>query len=77
MVCYIGLGWLIVAALPRILHILPAGALWLLLAGGLSYTLGAVFYGVGSKKKYMHCAFHIFVLLGSILHFICIINYVM
>lgn len=77
MVCYIGLGWLIVAALPKILHILPAGALWLLLAGGLSYTLGAVFYGIGSKKKYMHCAFHIFVLLGSILHFICIINYVM
>ncbi|MGI6151542.1 MAG: PAQR family membrane homeostasis protein TrhA [Christensenellales bacterium] len=77
MACYIGTGWMIVAVLPRVLHILPRPAFALLLAGGIAYTLGAVFYGIGSKKKYMHCAFHVFVLLGSILHFICIINYVM
>lgn len=77
MVCYICSGWLIVVALPKVLQILPLSAFWLLLAGGIAYTLGAVFYGIGSKKKYMHCAFHVFVLIGSILHFICIINYVM
>jgi hemolysin III len=77
MACYICSGWMIVVVLPRILLILPRAAFALLLAGGIAYTLGAVFYGIGSKKKYMHCAFHVFVLLGSILHFICIINYVM
>jgi len=77
MACYICSGWLIVVALPKVLQILPRPAFLLLLAGGIAYTLGAVFYGIGSKKRYMHCAFHVFVLIGSILHFICIINYVM
>jgi len=77
MVCYICSGWSVMAVLPVILSVLPLDAFILLLAGGISYTMGAVFYGIGSKKRYMHCVFHIFVLIGSILHFIMIITYLM
>ena len=48
----------------------------LLLGGGISYTVGAVIYGIGKKKRYMHFVFHIFVILGTLLHYMCIINYV-
>ena len=45
----------------------------LLLSGGISYTIGAVLYGIGSKKRWMHSVFHIFVVLGSLLQFLCIL----
>ena len=48
----------------------------LLVAGGIAYTIGAILYGVGKKKKYMHSIFHLFILLGSILQFFCILLYV-
>ena len=51
------------------------GLLWLLF-GGISYTVGAVFYGFGKKYRYVHSVFHFFVLLGSIMQFICILFYV-
>ena len=44
-----------------------------LLAGGIAYSVGAIFYGVGHKKKYMHSVFHIFVVLGSALQLVCIL----
>ena len=47
----------------------------LLLLGGISYTIGAVLYGIGSRKKWMHSVFHIFVLLGSILQFFAVLLY--
>ncbi|MBQ4094401.1 MAG: hemolysin III family protein, partial [Oscillospiraceae bacterium] len=50
---------------------------WLLLAGGIAYTVGAVLYGIGSKVRYMHSVFHLFVLAGSVLHFLCILLYVL
>lgn len=76
MVCYIGMGWSIVLAIkPAIDSIALPGLLWLL-AGGLSYTLGAVLYGIGKKHKIMHSIFHLFVVLGSILQFFCIFFYV-
>ena len=48
-----------------------------LVAGGLAYTVGAILYGVGKKKKYVHSVFHLFVLAGSILHFFMILFYVL
>lgn len=76
MTCYILMGWCIVVALKPTLDALPLpGFLWLL-AGGVSYTLGAVIYGVGKKKRWMHSVFHLFVLLGSVLQFICVVGYV-
>ena len=76
MICYIGLGWCIVFAAPVALRAVPIqGWLWLL-AGGIAYTLGAILYGIGVHKHYMHAVFHIFVILGSLLQFVCIFAYV-
>lgn len=76
MICYLGMGWCIVFALKATLACLPLPGLWLLLAGGIFYTVGAVLYGLGKKKRYMHAVFHLFVLAGSILHFLLILIYV-
>ena len=54
----------------------PAG-FWLLLAGGLAYTVGAVLYVLGRKRRYAHSAFHVFSVIGSLLHFLCILLYVL
>ena len=76
MACYIGLGWCVVLALkPTIASVPTAGLLWLL-AGGIAYTVGAVFYGLGHKRRYTHSVFHIFCLVGSGLHILCILFYV-
>ncbi|MBR0040265.1 MAG: hemolysin III family protein [Oscillospiraceae bacterium] len=77
MICYIAMGWLIVLALrPTIETVGTAGFLWLL-AGGLAYTVGAVLYGIGRKRRYYHSVFHVFVLLGSALQAVCILFYVL
>ena len=76
MICYIGLGWCIVFAAPVALRAIPVPGLIWLLAGGIAYTLGAILYGLGVKKRYMHAVFHLFVILGSALQFVCIFWYV-
>ena len=77
MACYIAMGWLIVLALrPTIETVGMKGFLWLL-AGGLAYTVGAVLYGIGKKRRYFHSVFHGFVLLGSLLQAVCILFYVL
>ncbi|MBQ4104766.1 MAG: hemolysin III family protein [Clostridia bacterium] len=76
MACYIGMGWCILIAGKVTLQAVPLqGLLWLLL-GGIAYTIGAVIYVIGKKRRYMHSVFHIFALLGSILQFFCIFFYV-
>lgn len=77
MTCYIAMGWCIAAFVPQAVRAIASPGLWLLLAGGLCYTLGAVLYGVGSKKRWFHSIFHLFVLLGSVLHFVSIYLYVL
>jgi len=73
MICYIGMGWCIVIAAKTTIEAIPlAGLLWLL-AGGISYTVGAVLYGLGKRHRYMHSVFHLFVVGGSIMQYICII----
>jgi len=78
MICYLGMGWCIVFTAPLLPKILGVGGVVFLLAGGISYTVGAVLYAVGKKKKlkYMHSVFHLFVVAASILHFFCILFYV-
>lgn len=70
---YLVMGWIIILFLPRLLEVMSTSALTLLIAGGISYTVGVIFFVMESKvkpKKYfwMHEIFHIFVLAGSILH---------
>ncbi len=76
MICYIGMGWCIVFASKIAIASIPFMGLVYLLAGGISYTVGAVLYGMGRTMRYMHSVFHLFVVIGSLLHFICILFYV-
>lgn len=75
MTCYIGMGWAILPFLGQVRTALGMGGFWFLLAGGVAYTIGAVLYGIGSKKRWMHSAFHVFVVLGSVLQFFSIYLY--
>ena len=77
MICYIGMGWAILPFLKLMAEILTMPGFWLLLLGGIAYTIGAVLYGIGSKKHWMHSVFHIFVVLGSVLQALCILFYVL
>ena len=76
MICYIGMGWCIVLAAKATMEALSVPGIVLLLTGGVAYTVGAVLYGAGKKHRYMHSVFHLFVVAGSILHFFCILFYV-
>ena len=77
MVCYIGMGWCIVLAIRPAMEALSLPCLLWILAGGIAYTVGAVLYGLGKKRQYMHAVFHVFVLLGSFLQYVAIIRYVL
>lgn len=77
MLCYLGMGWCILAAAKATWIALGTEAVILLLAGGIAYTVGAVIYMVCAKRRYGHSIFHLFVVLGSILHFFCILFYIM
>ena len=77
MICYLGMGWCIIFTINLIPKLLGNLGFSLLLAGGISYSVGAILYGVGKKRKWMHSIFHLFILLGSILQFFCILLYVM
>ncbi len=73
---YLALGWCVVWFLPDLIAALPSSGLGLLLAGGLCYTAGCVFY-VLKKIRYMHTLFHLWVLAGSVCHFLAVLLYVM
>ncbi len=77
MICYLAMGWCIILKVNLLPSALGMSGFILLVAGGVAYTIGAILYGVGKKHKYMHSVFHLFILLGSILHFLCILLYVM
>ena len=76
MICYLIMGWCILVKAPLLPKLLGLPGFILLLVGGVAYTIGAIFYGFGKKKKYIHSVFHIFVLLGSVLQFFSILLYV-
>lgn len=75
-VIYLSMGWLVLLALKPLMDAIPlAGFLWLL-AGGLFYTLGIVFFVYSDKYRYAHGIWHLFVLAGSVCHFFSILFYV-
>jgi hemolysin III len=73
--CYILMGWLIVLAIKPLFQNLPFTGLVWLVAGGLLYTFGSIFY-VWRRIPYHHAIWHVFVLAGSTCHFICVLLYV-
>ncbi|MBQ2861167.1 MAG: hemolysin III family protein [Oscillospiraceae bacterium] len=77
MVFYILMGWFIVLCLKQTIEVLTlAGMLWILF-GGISYTIGAVLYGIGKKKPVFHTVFHVFVVIGTLLQAAGILIYVL
>jgi len=78
MICYLGMGWCVVGFWSITYRAIGFGGALFLIAGGVLYTIGAVLYGLGKKKKlrYMHSVFHLFVNLASLCHFFCILFYV-
>ena len=70
------MGWAVVVALDPLLQVLPEQGFKWLLYGGLLYTGGIVFYALSGKFTYAHGIWHLFVLAGSISHFITILVYV-
>lgn len=77
MVCYLLMGWCVVVRIDLVYRALGPKGFALLVAGGLAYTLGAALYALGKKRRYMHSAFHVFVVIGSLLQFLCMLLYVL
>jgi hemolysin III len=71
MILYLGLGWIAVFYLDPIFNSLGSLGMTLIIFGGVAYTLGVVFYGL-KLFKFTHMVWHIFVLLGTLLHFLAI-----
>ncbi len=72
---YFLLGWMAIFAVKPILAAFGTEFFIWLLSGGIAYTVGIVFYIIGSKRHYIHGVFHIFILLGSVLQFIAIFKF--
>lgn len=75
-VLYLIMGWMIIFSFDKLLNSIDIGGIYLMLSAGILYTIGAIFYGVGKKIKYMHSIFHMFVLSASICFFFSIFLYV-
>ena len=76
MFLYLIMGWMIIFSFDKLLSNMDIKGIYLMLTGGILYTLGAIFYAIGKKKKYIHSLFHIFVLAASICFFFSIFLYV-
>lgn len=74
MALYVVMGWMVVISIKPLIANLSIPSLLWLLAGGIAYTVGIAFYAVGGKKPFMHFVWHLFVLAGSVLQFISIIQ---
>ena len=70
------MGWGVVFAMKWLIESVTLYQLWMLIFGGIAYTLGAVLYGMGKKFKYVHSVWHIFVIIGSVFHFMMIYNFI-
>jgi hemolysin III len=72
---YLLMGWLVVIAFDPLVARMPtAGLLWLI-AGGLSYTVGVVFFALGSRLRYGHLVWHLFVMAGTACHYFAVLGY--
>lgn len=74
MTCYVASGWCIIVAMFPLIKALPLTAIVLLVSGGVAYTAGIAFFA--SSRKYWHSIWHLFVLAGAVLHYFCILLYV-
>ena len=75
-VLYLLLGWAVVWFIPALYGLLPATGFWLLVAGGICYSVGCIFY-VLKRVPYFHAVFHVFILAGTILQYFSILLFVL
>ncbi len=75
LILYLGMGWLVILAAQPMITSLDPNGLWLLVLGGLMYTIGVLFY-VWEKLPFNHAIWHLFVLGGSAFHFFTVFYYV-
>ena len=68
-------GWGSLFLIKVLYNLVGASGLFFLITGGVLYSIGAILYALGKKKKYMHSVFHVFVLVASIFHFLFIYLY--
>lgn len=73
---YAVMGWLILVRWQELVNSIPDIALTLLLTGGISYTIGIVFYLLDSRVRFAHFIWHLFVIAGSLLHYYMIVEYI-
>ena len=76
-ICHLLSGWSILLGIPGLLSGMGSRGLLYLVLGGIMYSIGAVLYGLGKKKKYRHSIFHVFCLLGTFFHFWCVYAYLL
>ncbi len=76
LVLYLSMGWIVIVAIVPLVRAIPKGGLYWLVAGGLAYTLGVIFY-VMKRHRYTHGVWHLFVLAGTVAHFFAIYFYVL
>ena len=76
MVLYMVIGWSSFMTVFVLWKHFSKDAIFLMVTGGIAYTIGAILYGIGRKKKYIHAVFHIFIILGAFLHFLGLYLYV-
>jgi hemolysin III len=72
---YLGMGWVIVIAIEPLIARMPTSGLLWLLAGGLFYTVGIIFYITDSRIKYGHLTWHLFVMAGTVCHYFAVLWY--
>ena len=72
---YLAMGWLVLVAAKPVLSLVPLPGLLWLLAGGLAYTFGVVFFVLDSRVRYAHFVWHVFVVAGSLCHFMAVFWY--
>ncbi len=74
-ILYLIVGWLIVCFMPWLIESVGMGGALLILFGGISYTIGVIFFALGKKVRYFHSIWHIFDILGTALQFLGILIY--
>lgn len=77
MICYVVMGWCIIFKINLLPQVMETTGILLLVLGGLAYTIGIIFYVLQHKIRYMHSIWHLWILVGSVLHFLCILLYVL
>lgn len=73
---YALMGWIIIFKIGLVREALPAPGFWLLVSGGFSYTAGIIFYIIDYRMKLAHFIWHLFVMAGSILHYLMMVMYI-